>query len=59
MVNDGLLNATVPSNAVSGPIAVTNPSGTATTVTEFIVGGSADLRLTLTAPSSVPSIGPW
>jgi IPT/TIG domain-containing protein/flagellar hook capping protein FlgD len=37
---DTVLRATVPQGATSGPISVTNPAGSATTETSFIVNGT-------------------
>ena len=44
------ITATVPTNANSGPIGVSTPSGTTTSAAGFIVGGTSvpDLTLTLT-----------
>jgi uncharacterized repeat protein (TIGR01451 family) len=56
-VSDTILNAVVPANATTGRITITNPAGTATSSTDFFVGGSADLQITLTASPNPPVTG--
>ena len=62
VTNSTHINATVPAGATTGPISVTNPTGTGTSATNFTVTGTAtthertitlDLRRHLTAVGSV------
>ncbi|HAB15184.1 MAG TPA: hypothetical protein DCE44_01920, partial [Verrucomicrobiales bacterium] len=53
------LQATVPANATTGPIRVSNPDGSAQTTTDFVVGTSADVRVTITgSPNPAVAFGP-
>jgi len=53
------LEATVPSTATSGKIQVTNPEGSFITAEDFVVGSTADLRVTFGAtPNPAVAFGP-
>ena len=47
--NNGTIQATVPTNAITGPITVTAPAGTATTTSNFISDLTSDLAVSVTA----------
>jgi len=53
------LEATVPASATTGKIQVTNPEGSFITTEDFVVGSTADLRVTFGAsPSPAVAFGP-
>jgi large repetitive protein len=47
--NNGTIQATVPNNAITGPITVTAPAGTATTTSNFNSDLTSDLAVSVTA----------
>ncbi|MBI3416093.1 MAG: DUF11 domain-containing protein, partial [Verrucomicrobia bacterium] len=53
----GTLVATVPANAATGPISVTTPGGTVTTMNDFFIGVFNDLALNTTGPTNTLAAG--
>jgi uncharacterized repeat protein (TIGR01451 family) len=49
VVNNGMIQATVPANCLTGPITVVAPAGTGTSGTNFVVDLISDLALSTTA----------
>jgi hypothetical protein len=52
-VDNGTLNAIVPTNAATGPISITGPAGTTSSASSFVLDYTSDLGVTIAAPESV------
>jgi uncharacterized repeat protein (TIGR01451 family) len=55
--NNGLITATVPDAAQTGPITVIAPAGSATSVTNFALDYTSDLQVGITADPNPVSLG--